>query len=181
MAITRISLLKLVDELQQLCQQERTGRLIVTTSNNRFVSFGLKNGRITWINYADKTGSEALDNIATLDSITAFTFMEVSSDTGVIEALPSNEEIFRQLGASTLSSLTDSAPTARTINGISSEHRLIIEQTLAAHIGPMAKIVCNKVFRLTNDLHSAIEEITDNIPNQEHASVFRDEIRAKLQ
>jgi hypothetical protein len=176
MANNRIPLPKLINELQQLCQQKRTGRLIVTTENNRFVSFGLKSGRIILVNYADKTGEEALTMIAELSSVTAFSFMEIANDTGTSESLPQNEKIFQRLGQPIPVSVEKP-----TVNGMSPDIKVILEESLATHIGPMAKIVCERIFRFENNVNSAIDKLADTIPDAEHARAFRDEIRNRLQ
>jgi hypothetical protein len=176
MANNRIPLSELTYEIQQLCRQQRTGRMIVTTENNRFVSFGLKNGRIILINYADKTGMEALGMIAELNSVTAFSFMEITNDTGRRETLPDNETIFQRLGQPGF--VSSEQPI---VSDIPQETKAILEDSLATHIGPMAKIVCERIFRFENDLLSAIDKLADAIPDPGHASAFRDEIRSRLQ
>ena len=129
MANTRISLVDFVKELEQLCQQRQTGRLVVTTIHHQFISLGLLSGRIIWINYANKTGSAALSEMATLTSIADFTFIAFTgslSHLGAVQDLPPNERIFWHL------IVPDSSSSTATVSSdIPLEYKPVLEKTLA--------------------------------------------------
>lgn len=167
------SLSQLVALLQQLCQQGRTGRLITTTDSNRLASVDLDKGRIIAIDYADKTGVEALALLATFKSGSS-SFMELATQTRQATALPTNQEIFSQLGSASPS------PPPSSASGVSTESKVLLEKTLAGYIGPMAKIICNRVWGSANDLDSAIAALASQIPDAKRAQAFLAEIRAKL-
>ena len=81
MSQNNVPLAELVAELRQLCQSGKTGKYVVTTVDNRFLTFGLQDGRIVMINIGIKSGTDALKVITAVQGGNG-TFMELAPHPG---------------------------------------------------------------------------------------------------
>ena len=180
MAQAHIPLRSLVAELRQLCQERRTGFLFITTDKNRLAQINLDKGEIVFVSFQGKQGENVLPLMRQIHAGQAqFHEKAVSAFRG---SLPPTEAILSYLGgtddgAESVGSETSAKPSN---GGLPQETKVMLERVLTEFIGPMAAIVCAEHLETAQDLESAMEILASKIPNPEHASRFKDEVRAKL-
>lgn len=172
-----LSLAEIRAELQQLCQQNKSGRLVVLANSNRFVSFDLSEGRIVSVNYASYKGAEALLQIAENVTSGRPTFMASTDPKDETDTLPEMDEIWSLLGAGSSSALSGSAPSvsepaAVGAAAMSEQDKAILINLLSAEIGPVASILAQDVLGQATSIEQAINELGAKIDDSRQASEF---------
>ncbi len=189
---THLPLQQIVQVLKALCEEERTGVLRIITGNNHTAQFGLEAGRIVAIRYRIKRGLDALGLVKQI-RVGQCNFDEGQSAGNEAAALPSNEEIFAQLGqaaaaAPTQPSTASAAPSAEPATPVapsdapfefSTVAKIAFEDALAEHIGPMASIVCRNVLAQASGIGEAIEMMKAKIPDPERAEQFERNVMSR--
>ncbi len=187
---THIPFAEIVSEISRLCNERQTGTLFISTRANRSVQIMLQDGNIVYVYFFNKRGREAL---ALMKEIKGgrFRFQEGAVIARPMD-LPSTSEILQDLltladqkweGAdrSTASAGASAMPSGGGGGlGLTSAQQNVLEQALVAFIGPMASIICEEVFETAGDLASAVESMAGEIPSQEQAARFRQEVLQKL-
>ena len=192
---THLPLQQIVQVLRALCEEERTGVLRIITDNNHTAQFGLEAGRIAAIRYRIKRGLDALGLVKQIRAGQC-SFEEGQNAGNEAAALPSNEEIFAQLGqaaaaAPTQPSAANAAPSAEPATPVapvapsdapfefSTAAKIAFEDALAEHIGPMASIVCRNVLAQASGIGEAIEMMKAKIPDPERAEQFERNVMSR--
>lgn len=170
---------ELLAELEQLCQQRRTGTLLIFAASNRFAQFKLSEGEVVSLMYQNVRGTDALPLIREIRTgWSVFTNGAVSSSTDprfstadIIEALSSqngNEVACRV------------EPPSPAINALTEEAKSMVKQTLARFIGPMAEVIFEEHLHKARDLESFIAALAGEIPDPERAFQYRSDVERRL-
>ena len=179
---------KIVADLQQICAGRKTGILYITSDANRSAQIMIDQGRIVYIYYFNKRGSDALRLIPEIQT-GRYRFQEGTAP-AVRAELPDTEEILKVLSAPARQNDPDSGESpqkavaaesgARAIITLTAVQKRILEEGLAMHIGPVAAIICEEHLPSTSDVKTAIELLAAEISAEAQASSFRVEMRRKL-
>ncbi|MGF1526894.1 MAG: hypothetical protein ACFCBW_08895 [Candidatus Competibacterales bacterium] len=162
-----------MDELRQLCRDGRTGRYILFTPNNVFAHMDIDAGRITWVAFANASGSNALDRWR--DEGRGEGSFVTSSPTGKLDdTLPANEGIFHHLLGG------ENAATASG-KSLTEAQGAQIRALLTKRVGPMAKMLFDDALQDAPTADDAIEAMASNIPAPKEAAAFVAEARRVLE
>ncbi len=180
MAQGHIPFPSIVAELRQLCREQRSGLLLITTDKHRLAQFNLDKGEIVFVSFQGKRGEHVLPLLRQIQG-GQFRFKEKTVST-FSDPLPPTEAILSYLGGGngdveTVGAATSAKPPNE---GLPENIKAILERALAEFIGPIAAIVCAEHLQTAKDLESAIAVLADHVPNPEHASRFKNEVRAKI-
>lgn len=168
------------DELQKLCQEKRTGTLSVVTTNNWMAQFGLNEGKIVYLSAQNKQGLEGLEILALLENqgvkISTSRFVE-GRFTISRSPLPATDHILGLITGTLAPMETPNEPrSARMTDGM----RAIVEQELTEFIGPMALIVCEEVWNAAHSLDTALDALSQELPDPGQAVRFRQNVFKRL-
>ena len=94
---------EIVTELHALCQQKRSGRLVILPDTKRCASIDLHDGRIVGIHYANLIESDAVDQLPALEKLSKLRagcamFVKLPDAVPPTDELPPNEVILDTLG-----------------------------------------------------------------------------------
>lgn len=172
----------LVSKLQQWCQEQRTGLVLIRPGGSYVARINLVNGEIVAIVFHGKNGAEALPQLATIDS-GQLHFIEGQLTASTILPLPSTEDILADLATQTAQSAKAKA-TGTTDNGSWHEHvpevKMVLETALSEYIGPIARIVCESQWEKGQELETIIKALAAKIPQPHHRKQFIQEVCAQL-
>ena len=172
-----ISLATIVTELQRVCQEKLSGTINILTENRQLARISLLDGNIVALFCMSKRGAEALPLIRQLNP-NWFQFIKGSSVTADSN-LPATSDIVNFL-TSTASS-TRSEPEKSTLLEILPQRILtVLKEMLNEFMGPVAPMICNKVLRQASNLDSAIDLLAREIPDQQQAVKFQEQVRQKI-
>ncbi len=173
---------ELVLGLQQLCHERRTGLVLIRPGGPNVARITLVNGEIVAIVFHGKSGSEALPQLATIDS-GQLHFIEGQFPTSKILPPPATEDILADLATQTAQSANAKA-TETTDNGSWDEQvpeiKTVLETALSEYIGPMARLVCESQWEKGQDLETIIKALAAKIPQPLHRKQFIQEVCAQL-
>jgi len=176
-----IPLSKVVANLQELCQAQRTGMALVWGSSTSVGRIYLLQGEIVSVSFLGEKGAKALPRLAAV-SAARFDFME-DATTPAKETLPPTEKILGYLAGQALqtdSSSSQAASGAVTGTNLTAKARTVLKETLAEHIGPIANVLFEGGLVDRQDLDTAIETLAGKIPNPDHRDEFIQHVRTKL-
>jgi hypothetical protein len=169
---------QLVDALQNLCQQKKSGTILVATHDNSLARILLDGGRIVSIVFGQKRDSDA---IAMIREITSCRVKFSDSVVGPHEGknLPATSTILRMLGGGT------NAPGGAGTTAIDAALG-IIEHELIEVLGPMASLIWGEHLEkagkpltpatITRLLQTVATEISDPGKRQR----FKEQVEKKL-
>ena len=173
-----ISLATIVTELQRVCQEKLSGTINILTESRQLARISLLDGNIVALFCMSKRGAEALPLIRQLNP-NWFQFIKGSSVTADSN-LPATSDIVNFL-TSTASSSTRSEPEKSTLLEILPQRILtVLKEMLNEFMGPVAPMICNKVLRQASNLDSAIDLLAREIPDQQQAIKFQEQVRQKV-
>lgn len=173
-----ISIATIVTELQRVCQEKLSGTINILTESRQLARISLLDGNIVALFCMSKRGAEALPLIRQL-SPNWFQFIKGSSVT-TDSNLPATADIVNFL-TSTASSSTRSEPEKNTLLEILPQRILtVLKEMLNEFMGPVAPMICNKVLRQASNLDSAIDLLAREIPDQQQAIKFQEQVRQKV-
>ena len=170
----------LMAEIGRLCQQKKSGTLLIATQDNSLARILLDTGEIVSMIQGQKHG---VDAIPLIRSITAgrIKFSEGKA-VGIrdSDSLPPTETVLRQLGAH--------QPTVRSAAGvpIGASALKLIEDELVELLGPMASLVWNEhLEKITEpsrpeNLVRLIDAVALEIGDAGKIQRFKQQVRAKL-
>lgn len=186
---TYIPFAKIVADLKLICAERKTGTLYITSDSNRSAQIMIDQGRIVYFYYYNKRGSDALRLIAEIET-GRYRFQEGTAP-AIRAELPETEEILNSLSAAIgaddphggvaaqkAAAVEKSGP--RAIITLTAGQKRILEDGLAAHIGPMASIICEEHLDSTSDVKVAIELLAGEIMAEDQARSFRERMRRVL-
>lgn len=175
-----ISLATIVTELQRVCQEKLSGTINILTENRQLARISLLDGNIVALFCMSKRGAEALPLIRQLNP-NWFQFIKGSSVTVTADSnLPATADIVNFL-TSTASSSTRSEPEKNTLLEMLPQRILtVLKEMLNEFMGPVAPMICNKVLRQASNLDSAIDLLAREIPDQQQAIKFQEQVRQKV-
>lgn len=187
---TYISLTELVDELRQICSEQKSGVMYITSSANRSAQIMIDKGKIVFIYYFNKRGRDAL---ALMPQIERGKYRFQEGTAPALKAdLPETDEILHLLSTSGDVASDDTEPIQlerseaevsieEDINSsLTEKQKRILEEGLAVFIGPMAMIICEDHLRKTVDVKTAVELLAGEIPTESQAESFREEMQRKI-
>lgn len=173
---------RLVANLQQLCQAQRTGMVLIWASSTSMGRIYLLKGKIVSVSFQGEKGAKALPRLATLNA-GRFDFVN-GAGSPANETLPPTEEILAQLAKQTLqddSSDSEAASAVVTGTALTAKAKTVLKETLAEHIGPMATVLFESGLVDRQDLDTAIETLAGKIRNPDHRHEFILNARTKLE
>lgn len=186
---------EIVNELKGYCLQQRTGIMYITTRKKRSAQLMLEKGEIVYIYFANKRGRDGLRLMSEIQA-GKYRFQDGNVTNRRID-LPSNDEILRYLYAAagisfSQDDLPPASPPAASMNNtpapaqpqgllsLTVDQKRVLEDGLAVYIGPMAAIICEDHLETVSDIRTAVESLATEIPTQEQAMQFRQEMMRKL-
>lgn len=169
---------QLVDTLQDLCQQKKSGTVLVATHDNNLARILLEDGRIVSIVFGQKRDNDAIPLVREITNCRVkFSENVVGSHEGA--NLPATSTILRMLGGSA------NAPGGAGTSAIGTPLD-IIEHELIEILGPMASLIWGELLEkagkpLTPDaisrlLQAAAAEISDPGKRQR----FKEQVEKKI-
>lgn len=168
----------IVEQLRQFCEQRRTGTAFIVSDDNRMAQVHLDSGNVVMMLCRGKRGADAVAAMRTMLRAS------LRFDENYV-ARPDQQTI---TGVSLTDLLNDPAPLrARTpARGgpqplrprpapavFARDDLLTLERMLAAHIGPMATIVCAEHASEASDLRTLVMALAAEIPDKKQAADFR--------
>lgn len=174
--------------LVRACRESLNGSLYFVSSNKRAGAIGVEAGKIVGIRYLAKYNDAAIDEIKQIDRL-QFRFAEGSAfkvergtladNSAILDRLGCGE-VVRDLPASGARSVL--APEYRTIPepelrpaGADSTSKLklsILRILLTNYVGPVAGLMCDRLLDRGVDFETAIDELTQKVPDPEDAKRF---------
>lgn len=172
-----ISYAQMVAELQNFCSQSQTGTVLISTAGGSSGKFGLINGKISGVTFANQRGRGALDLIRNCDNVD-ISFWKGKSIVPADSDLPSTPQILQGLEnghangrmppasapepavADTRSRAAESERIKPRISGPgfslppASELRTILETELTRSIGPVALVYIERYAGQINSIRS---------------------------
>ncbi|MFO1372430.1 MAG: hypothetical protein U1F42_08555 [Candidatus Competibacteraceae bacterium] len=162
-------------------QEKRTGTLFAVTANNLIAQISLNQGEIVSLVFQSKQGLEGLALLQQQDiPIKVSRFVEgqvLKSQTD----LPLTDLILEQLDdTQSLPAwvMDQSADKALTLTA---QAKAVLEQELIEFMGPIAPIICQETWALTNDLETALITLGRELANPGQVARFRQNVLKKLQ
>jgi len=188
---------ELMQELQRLCDEGRTGTMFITTTHNHSIRFILHEGDITSCVYRVKRGFDALERIKSMEGGT-YRFADDVFTTMDELSLPPTSEILSSLSrraAPSQSAASSAAPApaakprgrARPAAGQGMTDSIkIIEHELAMFLGPVASMYCEDYLEdegpvsNADDLRNMVGAMADEIGDPSKETVFKEQALGKL-
>lgn len=163
----------LTTEILRLFQEKLSGTLFVTGENNQMAQIGFMDGNIVALSCLNKHGVKALPLI---QQITAKWFQFMPGAVSPDKDLPPTADILQivmtrlPVAGSMPTKPVDVSPHA----GLSEHNRTLLQEVLAEFMGPVAAVVCKKVFKQTDRLDLVIDMLASEIPNPQQRNQFKD-------
>jgi hypothetical protein len=187
----------LMQELQRLCDEGRTGTMFITTTHNHSIRFILHEGQITSCVYRVKRGFDALDKIKSMEGGTYRFADDVFTSMDELNLPPTGEILssLQRRAAPSQSAASVAAPApaakprawARPAAGKGMADAIkVIEHELAMFLGPVAGMYCEDYLEdegpvsNTDDLRNMIGAMADEIGDPTKETVFKEQALGKL-
>jgi hypothetical protein len=168
------------DELQKLCLEKRTGTLSIVTANNWMAQFGLNEGKIVYLSAQNKQGLDGLEILALLENqgVKVSTSRFAEGRFAISRSpLPTTDHI---LGLITGNLTPMDTPDEPRTTRMTDQTKAIVEQELMEFIGPMAMIVCEEVWNAVNSLDTALDALSQELPDPSQVVRFRQNVLKRL-
>jgi len=179
---------EIVADLRRICTAGKSGTIYLSSQLNRSAQIVIDKGSIVYLYYFNRRGREALQAMPEIES-GRHRFQEGSVPSLRMEQL-STEEILRYLSVAAgevVGGGEEAQPGIGGKNGrscpseeLTEAQRQVLEEGLAFYIGPMASIICEDHLGEAVDPRSAVERLAGEIPDEDRALRFREEMLAKL-
>lgn len=182
----------LVSQIAALCQQGKSGTVLLVSDDNRMAQLHLHQGQIVFLMCRGRRGRDALALMRTmrharlsLDGMAAVngdgaglpTASILAYLSGAIEQLP-------DAGAAAQSPGIDTAPAPAAgpaqDDFLTALVRSTLQGAMLRYIGPMAEIVCGEHFDSAPDLPALVAALAAEIPNKDQAAKFKAEAAKAL-
>jgi hypothetical protein len=190
----------LVDQIAALCDQRKTGNLVLISDDNRMAQMHLLQGLIMFIMCRGRRGQDALPLMRTMTNArmsldsnalirnegTAFSPASVLAYLkGTTQQLPepgnlSDAGQAAPGAAQAPQSVARPQPVEAPAKGVSADVRHMLQAVMVRYIGPMAEIVCDEHFDADHDLHALVNALAAEIPNEAQGAAFKAEIAKSL-
>lgn len=173
-----LSLPAIAAQLRKLCQEKKTGTLLIMNNGHILGQISLEKGDIVSLMAGKQHGINVLQIFLELEiGDIAFTSSPLSTPR---MSLPSTTEILailERVETTTASSLLSAQGSHPSLTAAS---KTILEQTLKEFIGPIATMICTDHFRVANTLAATIDALANDIPSSQAAAQFRERVRQRL-
>ncbi|NHZ33263.1 hypothetical protein [Massilia rubra] len=168
----------IVEQLRQFCNQRRTGTAFIVSDDNRMAQVHLDCGKIVMLLCRGQRGADALAAMRTM----------LRASVRFDENYVAKKDNLKAAGINLMDLLNDPAPLAARAPlragpqplrarpapaAFASADLLKLERMLAAHIGPMATIVCAEHADEASDLRALVMALAAEIPDKKQAADFR--------
>ncbi|MEZ5583033.1 MAG: DUF4388 domain-containing protein [Candidatus Competibacteraceae bacterium] len=135
--------------MRQLCQEQRTGMVFITTDDHKLAQMSLENGNIVYLFFNKERGEEALRALRQVTGghlrFTPGTIPSFRSE------LPPAEQVLDYLHPAAAGDSPPPGKTAETsasrpatASALSEQEKAILLEELTEFVGPMAVIVCQE-------------------------------------
>ncbi|MDS4042651.1 MAG: hypothetical protein RKP20_15940 [Candidatus Competibacter sp.] len=172
-----LSFSTIVAYLRKLCQEKRTGTLLITSNYRLLGQISIEAGEIVFLFSQGKRGINALPLFAnTKDGTITFSEGKVPART----PLPPTGDILEFLTSANPAAAVANKSEPLSFRPLSPSAKTILEQTLKEFIGPIASLVCTDHFRTTATLEATINALAGEIPAPAAANQFRELARKRL-
>lgn len=174
-----ILLATIITELRRVCQEKLSGTMNILTEKRQLARIGLLDGNIVALSCMGKRGSEALPLIRQLNP-NWFQFVKGSSVVADSD-LPATPDVFDFLDSVTSSfASSESAEENTLLEMLPQQIVTVLKEMLNEFMGPVAPMICNKILRQALSLESAIDLLAREIPDQQQAAKFQEQVRQKI-
>jgi hypothetical protein len=190
----------LMQELQRLCDEGRTGTMFITTTHNHSIRFILHEGQITSCVYRVKRGFDALDKIKSMEGGTYRFADDVFTSMDELNLPPTGEILssLQRRAAPSQSAAPQAAPERASAAKPRARARRpaagkgmadaikVIEHELAMFLGPVAAMYCEDYLEdegpvsNADDLRNMIGAMADEIGDPSKETVFKEQAQGKL-
>ncbi|MCB1826163.1 MAG: hypothetical protein KDJ54_16950 [Candidatus Competibacteraceae bacterium] len=151
----------------------------ILTEKRQLARIGLLDGNIVALSCMGKRGSEALPLIRQLNP-NWFQFVKGSSVVADSD-LPATPDVFDFLDSVTSSfASSESAEENTLLEMLPQQIVTVLKEMLNEFMGPVAPMICNKILRQALSLESAIDLLAREIPDQQQAAKFQEQVRQKI-
>jgi len=180
-----ISYPEILQGLEQLHRDQRTGTARVTTSENQLLQLGFDNGEIVGVTFGSKHNLEAIKLFAVTCRTGRLIFSEGRARALADGELPSTAAILRRLGLT--DALAASAPTPTVMPA--AVMITVIEREAIEFLGPMASIIWAEQLAKIGGLAKpgALQKLTEALAREigktgdaAKAQLFRTNVAKKL-
>lgn len=173
----------IIDKLEEFCTQQASGILFIATKGNRSAQIVLENGKIVFVYFYNKQGTEALKLMLTIEA-GKYKFQK-NATSPRRSPLPSTDKILRFLNRETDNTVPPEPPeptevTEQVQSSLNDNQKRILETVLAEYIGPMAAIICEDHLDSAPDITAAIDALVSEIPSPDQAQKFRLQVATAL-
>lgn len=169
----------IVAKLQQLCEDECSGTLMIMGAIGQTTRIHLTDGAIVALMMKDKKGLEVVQLLPKIQ-VSRMDFVH-GLPCSVTTPLPPTSVLLAQLEAqATASPLPTRAAGSTAGKPLDTESQELLIQTLTHYIGPMAKVFSKRVLQTKQDLDEVLCALEESIPEAAEARRFLTEIRSKL-
>lgn len=165
-----------ISDLTQCCQDKRTGVFFITTDANRSAYLTLKRGEIETVNYTNKRGIDAIEQLSSVEAGACKFSPSTDSASFRPQSLPATADILAQLAGE---SSNDGAAPGEMANTPQTAPKSVLAQTdddllqlLVEFMGPMASVVYDEVREKTANIKILIKKLAAEIPDDYQRSEF---------
>lgn len=170
----------LMAELGRLCQQKKSGTVLIATQDNNLARVLLEAGEIISMVFGQKRGQDVIPLVRTITAGRIRFSDGKAGGTREIDSLPPTETVLRLLGAG--------APVAPPANGapIGASALKLVEDELVEFLGPMASLIwrehLDKAANPTQPetLARLIDAVAVEIGDPDKIQRFKGRVRSKL-
>lgn len=163
--------------LQQRCAEAQTGYLVLLTARQRSATFQLFHGQIVSCTYAAQTGMDAL-RLLTQATVQTVTFIAMPTKRVPARGTLSNAQIFQYLSKEADVTLEASPGASGASAGLSTHDQAVLTKTLAAHIGPVAQLLCQRIVGRATTFDAALTALAAEFSDAQQAAAFMHDARA---
>ena len=170
----------IIDKLEEFCTQQASGILFIATKGNRSAQIVLENGKIVFVYFYNKQGTEALKLMLAIEA-GKYKFQK-NATSPRRSPLPSTDNILRFLNRETDNTVPPEPTevTEQVQSSLNNNQKRILETVLAEYIGPMAAIICEDHLDSAPDIKAAIDALASEIPSPDQAQKFRIQVATAL-
>jgi hypothetical protein len=168
----------IMEQLRQFRDQGRTGTAFIVSDDNRMAQVHMDGGNIVLLLCRGKRGADALAAMRTmLRASVRFDETYVAKGEQLTTAGPSLSELLNDPAPLRARAAERGGPQPlrpRPAPAVFAKADLLrLERMLAAHIGPMATIVCAEHASEASDLRALVMVLAAEIPDKKQAADFR--------
>jgi hypothetical protein len=203
-----ISYTQMLAELQNFCSQSQTGTVLISTAGGSTGKFGLVNGKITGVMFANQRGLHALDLVKSCSNVD-LSFWKGKSIVPADADLPLTSEILTALKNGAVTNRSAATPAAKPNNNSApydgdaergtapapgsdnrlpgpADLRVILETELTRSIGPVASVYIERYAAQINSVRTyqqlvqLLRTLAGKAVSQQTASEFVERVLANI-